>query len=60
MGWKDWKRDKLMQLIEGAGRQAVRNTCEVVLEAAKTEVPHDEGTLQGSAGRDNGSGRSCG
>ena len=48
MGWKDWKGDKLMQLIDGAGRQAVRDTCEVVLEAAKTEVPHDEGTLEGS------------
>lgn len=48
MGWKNWKGNELKRLIDGAGRQAVRDTCEVVLEAAKTEVPHDEGTLERS------------
>lgn len=48
MGWKNWRGNELLQKIDGAGRRAVRDTCEVVLEAAKQEVPHDEGTLQRS------------
>ena len=31
--------------MNSASRQAVSDTCYVVLEAAKQEVPHDEGTL---------------
>jgi hypothetical protein len=48
MSWKNWRGDELLRKLDDAAKQAVRNTCEVVLEAAKQEVPHDEGTLERS------------
>ena len=47
-GWTNWKGDNLKASILAAAREAVHDTCEVVLEAAKQEVPHDEGTLERS------------
>lgn len=44
-GWKNWKGPQLQKLVRGASYEAVRKTCYVVLEAARQEVPHDEGTL---------------
>lgn len=47
-GWKYWRGDDLMYRVDEAGREAVKHTCYIVLEAAKQEVPHDEGTLMRS------------
>jgi hypothetical protein len=48
MPWKNWRGPELIGGIITASRQAVSDTCYVVLEAAKQEVPHDEGTLERS------------
>ncbi len=47
-GWKNWRGRQLIGAVNAAGREAVHKTCHVILEAAKQEVPHDEGTLQRS------------
>jgi hypothetical protein len=47
-GWRNWKGQELKAQVLLATRAAVRDTCHVVLEAAKQEVPHDEGTLMRS------------
>jgi hypothetical protein len=47
-GWKNWKGEELKVLVNYAQRAAIQKTCEIVLEAAKNEVPHDEGTLMRS------------
>jgi len=47
-GWKTWKGPQLQAIIRSGGREAVRDTANVILEASKQQVPHDEGTLQDS------------
>lgn len=47
-GWTSWHGKLLQNHIRAGGREAVRKTAHVVLEAAKQQVPHDEGTLQRS------------
>ncbi len=47
-GWRNWRGRQLLSAVDAAGREAVRKTCYVVLEAAKQEVPLDEGTLMRS------------
>ncbi len=44
-GWRNWRGSQLLTAVDVASRTAVQKTCEVVLEAAKQQVPHDEGTL---------------
>ncbi|MFA5485345.1 MAG: hypothetical protein WC260_03820 [Candidatus Pacearchaeota archaeon] len=44
-GWKNWKGPQLLKAVNGASREAVQKTCYVILEAARQQVPHDEGTL---------------
>ena len=48
MAWKNWKGPQLEELIKKAATKAVQDTCYVILEASKQEVPHDEGTLMRS------------
>jgi hypothetical protein len=47
-GWKSWRGKEIMKLINNGSRNAVEETCEIVLEAGKQEVPLDEGTLMRS------------
>src|SRR5690625_5014357 len=47
-GWTSWNAVALKGLIKAGGREAVRKTGHVVLEASGQQVPHDEGTLQRS------------
>lgn len=47
-GWQTWHGVALTGLVRRGGREAVRKTSHVVLEAAKQQVPHDEGTLERS------------
>ncbi len=47
-GWRNWRGPQLSGAVNIATRAAVQMTCEIVLEAAKHEVPHDEGTLMRS------------
>lgn len=47
-GWKNWKGPSLLQAVNNAGREAVRKTAYIILEASMQQVPHDEGTLMRS------------
>ena len=47
-GWKNWRGEQLNSMVLAASREAVHKTCEIILEAAQQEVPHDEGTLMRS------------
>jgi hypothetical protein len=46
MAWKNWRGNELMRLLNNGAVRAVNKTGEVILAAAKTEVAHDEGTLE--------------
>ena len=48
MGWKNWRGAELIAKMSQGLRKAVADTCYIVLEAAKQQVPHDEGTLMRS------------
>lgn len=47
-GWRNWKGDQLERALQEAAVEAIKKTCYIILEAAKQEVPHDEGTLERS------------
>jgi hypothetical protein len=47
-GWTRWFGDEVKRLTNEACCKAVQKTGEVVLAAAKNEVPLDEGTLKDS------------
>ena len=46
--WQNWRGEEVLRLVNEAGIRAVFKTCEVILEAARQEVPLDEGTLSDS------------
>jgi hypothetical protein len=46
MAWENWRGDELMRLLNDGAVKAVSKTGEVILAAGKTEVAHDEGTLE--------------
>jgi hypothetical protein len=48
MGWNNWRGDELVRLVNKASINAIKIAAEVVLQAAKQEVPLDERTLQDS------------
>lgn len=48
MAWKNWRGNELVQLVNKASIDAIKIAAEVVLQAAKQEVPLDERTLQDS------------
>lgn len=45
-GWRNWRGDELVRLINRAAIQSVKDTGEQIIEASKREVPLDEGTLE--------------
>lgn len=47
-GWTKWNGPEAELRMRQASREAVRNVAHAILEQAKTEVPHDEGTLERS------------
>ena len=48
MSWTKWHGPQAELKIRLASRATVRSVAHAILEQAKTEVPHDEGTLQRS------------
>lgn len=46
MSWENWRGDELMRLLNTAAVNAIYKTGEVIVAAARTEVAHDEGTLE--------------
>lgn len=46
--WTKWNGPEAELRVRQASREAVRNVAHAILEQAKTEVPHDEGTLERS------------
>lgn len=46
MAWENWRGDELVDLVNNGAIRAIKKTGEVILESAKREVPHDEGTLE--------------
>lgn len=46
--WTKWNGPDASLKMRLASREAVRNMAHAILEQAKTEVPHDEGTLERS------------
>lgn len=48
MSWTKWHGPEVSLKMRLASRAAVRNVAHAILEQAKTEVPHDEGTLERS------------
>lgn len=47
-GWTKWNGPQAELKMRLASRAAVRDVAHAILEQAKTEVPHDEGTLERS------------
>lgn len=47
-GWTKWEGDRLIREMQNAHTQSAMDAAHVVLEQAKNQVPHDEGTLQRS------------
>jgi hypothetical protein len=46
MAWRNWRGAQLVRIIENAAVKAVKDTGEIILRAAESEVPLDEGTLR--------------
>lgn len=46
MGWRNWRGDQLIRLINRGAVNAVEDTGNIIIEASKREVPLDEGTLK--------------
>jgi len=46
--WKNWRGEELKNEVLEASRMSVLDTCYIILEAAKQQVPHNEGTLMRS------------
>lgn len=46
MGWRNWRGDQLIRLINRGAVNAVEDTGNIIIEASKREVPLDEGTLR--------------
>ncbi len=47
-GWKRYHGKDVAKITRKATREAIRKSGYVILEAAKQQVPHDEGTLERS------------
>lgn len=46
MGWRNWRGDQLIRLINRGAVNAVEDTGNIIIEASKREVPLDEGILR--------------